>query len=70
MSIKEKVVLCTTPGGKTIEFVRKGRIGVIQFSTGGQLPPELLGGWTDQKNAKIAADNYLAKLQYEDKKGK
>lgn len=62
---KETVVLGKTEGGKVIEWVRKGRVAVIQFSDGGQLPKELLGGWTDAVKAQEAVDNYFARLAKE-----
>lgn len=63
MAAKEIVTLGETPGGKKIQFVRGGKIGLIQFDSGGELPAKLQGGWTDIKNAQTAVNSYLREAE-------
>ncbi len=64
MTIKADAVdLAELPSGKKLQYVRDGKMGSIQFSSGGELPKRLRGGWTDSKNAQTAVDGYVAELE-------
>ena len=59
-----RVVLGKTKGGKEIVLIRKPECSVrmIAFTTGGQLPKQLEGGFSSVQAAQHATDSYLAKL--------
>ncbi len=59
-----RVILGKTEGGKEIVLIRKPECSVrmIAFTTGGQLPKQLQGGFSSVQAAQHAADSYLAKL--------
>lgn len=48
-----------TPNGKKITIVNVGRLLKIQFTSGGELPEELSGLFTDVRTATIAINKYL-----------
>lgn len=50
-----------TPGGKQIELIvdSKSALYRFQFKTGGELPPELSGLFTEEKYARHALNRYL-----------
>ncbi len=58
----EALDLAELPSGKKLQYVRDGKMGRIQFNSGGELPKSLQGGWTDSKNAQTAVDGYVAQL--------
>ncbi len=63
-SISIRVLLGTTEGGKDIVLLRKPNCSVrmIAFSSGGQLPKQLQGGFSSVQAAQHVTDSYLAKL--------
>ena len=60
-----KVLLGTTPNGKEIYLVRVPNKSVrnIAFGSGGQLPPQLEGGFSSVAAATKVVDSYIAKLE-------
>ena len=52
-----------TPNGKEIGIVHRLNKSYweVQFNSGGQLPPELSGGFTSPKQAQLAINQYLAR---------
>lgn len=62
--VRDKVLLGTTPNGKSLYYVRRPLKSVrfIAFGDGGQLPAMLAGGFSSQRAAKNMVDSYLAKM--------
>ena len=60
-----RVILGKTDGGKEIVLIRKPDCSVrmIAFTTGGQLPEQLQGGFSSVQAAHHACDSYLAKVK-------
>lgn len=60
---KDAEIVATTPDGKKIQIVKHPKFGgyVIEFTSGGQLPPELGGTWTNYERAKEAIRVYLGR---------
>lgn len=54
-------VLARTPRGKDIQIRHAGTTSMFEicFATGGQLPEELGGLFTDETNARVAINKYL-----------
>ena len=54
-----------TQGGKEIKAVKNewGNFWNVQFTSGGQLPSELVGDFTDQHKAELAIQIYLGKQE-------
>lgn len=60
-----------THGGKEIQLVRNNKTAQIniQFGSGGELPEDLLGIFTSEREAEIAVNAYLERTR-EKKNGK
>ena len=60
-----RVLLGTTDAGKDIVLMRKPNCSVrmIAFTSGGQLPIQLQGGFSSVQSAQHACDSYLAKVK-------
>lgn len=58
----------TTPKGKEIELVYAGRNIACRFVGGGELPEELAGLFTDERQADQAITKYLARKVKDDDK--
>jgi len=63
-----RVLLGTTEGGKDIVLIRRPECSVrmIAFTSGGQLPVQLQGGFSSVQAAQHATDSYLAKLKHKE----
>ena len=49
----------TTPKGKEIELYYSGRNIAVRFKGGGELPAELAGTWTNEKEVEKSINIYL-----------
>lgn len=63
--------MAKTPNGKEVIYKRNPRGNfVIMFTSGGELPQELQGEFTNSTNAEKAINVYLSKKQSETKSNK
>jgi len=59
-----------TPKGKEIISYYEDRNLRLKFTSGGELPEILSGCFTDERNAQIAIDKYLATKETKEKEEK